>query len=94
MSEDHVRVHIHVTGRVQRVYYRKSAAEMAQHLGLTGWVRNHVDGSVEAVAEGPRPVVEQFVAWCQAGPPASAVATVHAEWAPATGEFSKFTLRF
>lgn len=46
------RVHLHVYGKVQDVNYRSSTETQATKLGLTGWVRNREDGSVECVAEG------------------------------------------
>lgn len=92
MSEPAVRAVILVTGRVQGVFYRASALEEAQRLGLTGWVRNLPDGGVEAVAEGPREAVEGFVAWCREGPPAARVDDVRVEWSAARDEFETFRM--
>ena len=57
------RVHIVVLGKVQGVYFRQSTRQQALALGVSGWVRNRNDGSVEVVAEGPEAAIERFVAW-------------------------------
>ncbi len=62
------RVHIIVTGRVQGVGYRASARDKAASLGLSGWVRNKLDESVEITAEGDAFSVSTFISWCQLGP--------------------------
>jgi acylphosphatase len=62
-----------VTGRVQGVFFRESCRAEAARLGVTGWVRNHKDGSVEAVFEGAPPAVDAAVAWCHRGPPLARV---------------------
>lgn len=87
------RVELRITGRVQGVFYRASCATAARDLGLVGWVRNVPDGSVEAVAEGPREALESLVAWCSRGPPAASVDDVQARWASASGEFTTFAVR-
>jgi acylphosphatase len=71
-----VRRHIWVSGRVQGVWYRGSAAEQARVLGVSGWARNLPDGRVELVAEGEPGAVERFVEWCRKGPPAAVVTAV------------------
>ena len=53
---------------MQGVFYRASAKEKADELGVTGWVKNTVDGFVEAVASGSDNTVQQFVEWCKKGP--------------------------
>jgi acylphosphatase len=79
------RVHLLVSGRVQGVAYRASAVAEGQRLGLTGWVRNRFDGSVEAEAEGPAEVVEAFVAWARRGPPGARVSQVQVTSEAPTG---------
>lgn len=74
MSENKRTVHIRVEGRVQGVGYRAFVEMRAAELGLTGWVRNRRDGSVEAVLQGSPEAVEAILDACRAGPPASRVA--------------------
>ncbi|UYH55447.1 acylphosphatase [Qipengyuania sp. SS22] len=64
--------HLIVHGRVQGVFYRDWTVQTARSLGLTGWVRNLPDGTVEAHVEGPREAVEQMMAAMQDGPPRAA----------------------
>jgi acylphosphatase len=61
-------VRVFVSGRVQGVGFRQSAAREAIRLGLNGWIRNLPDGRVEAVYEGPRDTAEEMVAWTRRGP--------------------------
>lgn len=60
--------HLHIEGRVQGVGYRYDMQSKAVQLGLTGWVRNRSDGSVEAVVCGPATDVDQIIAWAGHGP--------------------------
>jgi acylphosphatase len=87
---DTARARILVSGLVQGVGYRFSTVEEAGRLGLAGWVRNLPDGRVEALAEGPRPLVEELVAWCRRGPPAARVTGVEVEWSAAAGDLAGF----
>ena len=68
-----VRVRVRVRGRVQGVWYRASTQERALALGLSGWVRNLVDGGVELEAQGPSAAVDALVSWCRTGPPMARV---------------------
>jgi len=81
---ERVAVHVFVSGRVQGVWYRQSAAEQARAQRVAGWARNLADGRVELWAEGARPDVDAFLAWCRTGPRHARVARleVHDE-APA-----------
>ena len=67
---------LRIRGLVQGVGYRNALHLEATHLGLAGWVRNRSDGSVEALAAGPAPALDQLVAWARRGPPAARVAEV------------------
>jgi len=86
------RVHFKVYGRVQGVYFRASAVERAQALGLTGWVRNCPDGSVEGLGEGQRGNLEKLIAWCGEGPAGAKVTNVETRWDTAQNTFSAFTV--
>ena len=63
-----VAVRVRIEGRVQGVWYRGWAEDRAEALGLSGWVRNRRDGSVEAVFAGPEEVVRGMIAECRDGP--------------------------
>ncbi len=70
------RVRVVVTGDVQGVGFRASCARQANALGVTGWVRNQWDGSVEALFEGDAATVDALVRWCHDGPPMAHVTRV------------------
>ncbi|TMA27228.1 MAG: acylphosphatase [Deltaproteobacteria bacterium] len=79
-----------ISGRVQGVFYRASAQQEALRLGLTGEIRNVPGGDVEAVVEGPKERIEEFIGWCRRGPPAAQVEDVRVRWGTARGEFRTF----
>ncbi len=84
------RAELVITGRVQGVFYRASAQEEAQRLGVFGEIHNLPGGDVEAVVEGEKPAVEEFIAWCRRGPPSAHVEDVRVRWGAARGEFRTF----
>lgn len=83
--------HLIITGRVQGVWYRASMAQEAERLGVTGWVRNRNDGSVEAMVAGSDAQVAAIMNWARRGPPAAQVEHVAVEIG--NGEFSGFEQR-
>jgi acylphosphatase len=70
------RLHLVVRGRVQGVGFRWFALETAESLGLTGWVRNREDGSVEAEAQGTEEALSAFVARLKSGNPSAKVDSI------------------
>jgi len=86
------RLHAIVHGRVQGVSFRFYTRDEADALGLTGWVANQDDGSVEVVAEGPRAMLDRLAAWLQHGPPAARVTNVQINFLPPTDQFDRFTI--
>jgi acylphosphatase len=89
---DRVRAEIVVRGRVQGVFFRASAQQEGLSLGLTGEIRNLPDGSVEAIVEGEKRAVDDFVAWCRRGPPAAQVEDVEVRQRTCRDEFRTFTV--
>lgn len=83
--------HLHIFGQVQGVGFRYHFSEQAQWLGITGWVRNRLGGSVEAMIEGTPEAVEALLAWARRGPAAARVERV--EVSAAAGTFTGFELR-
>jgi acylphosphatase len=78
-------------GRVQGVWFREAMRQEAQRLGVTGWVRNRLDGSVEAVVQGSPGAVDQIIAWARRGPEAAEVKSL--ELSEADGVFERFEKR-
>ncbi len=85
-----IRVHVLISGRVQRVFFRANTIKEARELNLTGWVRNTEDGKVEAVFEGSENKIKEILLWCRQGPKLAKVEKVEVEYGPATGEFKEF----
>jgi acylphosphatase len=80
--------HLIISGRVQGVGYRASMIDEARRLGVTGWVRNRRDGTVEAVVDGDAVAVAAIVAWARRGPPGARVVDVLVE--DTNGIFGEF----
>lgn len=80
-----------IHGRVQGVWYRDSMRREAEHLGVSGWVRNRGDGTVEAMVQGAPEAVDALVRWAHRGPQLAEVERVECE--PGSGSYVGFEVR-
>jgi acylphosphatase len=87
-----LRLRLSIRGRVQGVWFREATRIEAERLGVTGWVRNCGDGSVEAAIEGEAGAVRELEAWCHHGPPSARVNEVISAEEPPAGE-KRFVVR-
>ncbi|XXT18359.1 acylphosphatase [Sorangium sp. So ce429] len=85
-------VQLFVRGRVQGVFFRASTQREAKRLGLTGWVKNRPDGSVEVLAEGEEDGLKELIAWANRGPSAARVERVDVRWRGFSGDFFDFRI--
>ena len=69
-------VHLLIKGDVQGVFYRATARDKAEELGVTGWIKNTEEGDVEALASGSEEQLNKFTMWCKVGPPKASVTDV------------------
>jgi acylphosphatase len=88
-----IRRRVRIIGRVQGVGFRESCRREARLLGVAGSARNLADGSVEAVFEGPTPLVEQMLSWCHHGPRMAHVRHVEVTMETPTGS-TGFTIGY
>ena len=92
-QDENTRVHVWVHGRVQGVGFRAFVQQNAIQIGVTGWVRNVGYGTVEAVAEGSKVQIDDFLRMVKRGPLASHVEDSREEWGQFTGEFNSFRVK-
>lgn len=83
-----------ITGRVQGVWFRRFVQEKAQELGLSGWVKNTVDGGVLVVAQGFGPELDAFTDWLYIGPPLARVTRVEKTRITGLSDFTHFEIRY
>ncbi len=88
------RIHAQVRGVVQGVGFRYFVLRTARAAGLSGFVKNLRDGSVEILAEGPREELERFARDISEGPRRGLVRDVELRWSKSTGEFASFEVSF
>jgi len=88
------RLHVIVYGIVQGVGYRYSTYRKALQLGLTGWVRNKNDGSVEATFEGPHEKLEEMLSWCWKGPAFAQVSDIQVKWEEGDTKYTSFEILY
>lgn len=92
MENDQQRLLARIHGRVQGVSFRYFTLRAAEQLGLTGWVRNRFDGTVELVAEGEKQILIQFIEIINQGSGMAQVVNIEQRWDQASGEFTKFSI--
>jgi len=85
-------IHIRVAGVVQGVGFRYFVYRKAEGLGLTGFVRNLEDGSVEIFAQGPRGLLEELLVQVKTGPRSSDVRKVDVSWSAKPGNYHSFEI--
>jgi acylphosphatase len=83
--------HLHISGHVQGVGFRMYLRRKARQLGIRGWVRNRLDGSVEAEVHGGAQAVEEMIAAARRGPPGAMVSDV--KIVEAAGRYETFETR-
>lgn len=86
------RVHVIVRGRVTGVYFRAATQREAKRLGVTGWVKNRPDGSVEILVEGEEEGLKDLIGWANRGPGAARVERVDVRWRGFVGDFPDFRI--
>jgi acylphosphatase len=91
---DQRRLEAVVHGRVQGVSFRFYTQRRAMELGLTGYVRNLWDGTVQVVAEGQHAELEKLLAFLRTGPRAALVTEVNMRWTAPSHSFDRFEVRY
>ena len=83
-----------ISGRVQGVFFRLETKHAAERYGVSGWVKNQIDGTVAALFEGPKENVDSVLEWCKQGPRHARVEQVDVKWEDYTGEFDGFDITY
>ncbi len=91
--ENKVRAHAIISGRVQGVFFRVETKRAADGFGVSGWVRNRRDGTVEALFEGDQDRVDAVLEWCKEGPAHARVSDVNVDWENTRGNSAHLILR-
>jgi len=86
------RVSVVISGRVQGVWFRASTKQKAEELGITGCVKNTVDGDVEAIFEGEEELIREMLDWCRSGSSYAKVTDVKVNPGKYVGEFDEFSI--
>jgi len=92
--EDKKKAHVIISGRVQGVFFRMETLKAAELYGVSGWVRNKADGTVEALFEGDTKNVDSILKWCRKGSPPAKVEKTVVNLEDYTGEFKGFKITY
>jgi len=87
-------LHVIVKGRVQGVSFRYYTRQQAFRLGISGWVQNNPDGTVELLAQGTREQLEELLDFLHVGSPSARVTDIDVEWSPVTESLDRFSIRY
>jgi len=87
------RIRVIILGKVHGVSFRASAKEKADSLGISGWIKNNQDGTVEAIFEGEEKKIEEILSWCRKGPVHAKVKNVKVSEESYKGEFKDFKVK-
>lgn len=87
-------VHITINGKVQGIWFRANTKQKAEQLGITGWVKNIPNGSVEAIFEGEENCIKEMIDWCQHGPPQAKVENIEIKEQSITNGFDEFLIKY
>ena len=93
-TDKEVQAHVIFRGKVQGVFFRANTERKARELGLTGWVRNLPDGTVESIFEGSRDAIDRAIEWCRSSQPYARVTDADVDWKEYEGKFSSFEIRY
>lgn len=85
-------LHVIFHGKVQGVWFRANCQRKAIELGLTGWVKNLPDGTVEAVIEGERGKLEEHLHWCKDHQSHARVTKVELDYRISPKKYSSFKI--
>jgi len=87
-------LHAIVKGKVQGVWFRAWAQDLARDLGLRGWVRNMPGGHVETVAQGDEEILKRFHESLLEGPPLARVSEIDMDWSTVEEQFTNFSVKY
>jgi len=90
---DQGRLSIVIDGIVQGVFFRISAKQKAEELGIVGYAENLPDGKVKIMAEGNKDSLHQFLGWCHKGSSFARVSHVSFHWEKVRGNINEFSIR-
>ena len=89
------KMHAYVSGKVQGVFFRSNTADMANRLGVKGWVRNLNNGKVEVLAQGSQDKLSELLKWLRRGSVFSKVERVNHEFSDTGDEtYRNFTIHY